>query len=309
MKKVLLIDLGHLAHRYLFAKAADIKVAGFGYLRHTLLAHGIFPYINQFKPDAVYIGVDYKKSWRKELSLIYKAQREALREKSADTVDWNEFYAFLEEFIHELHDIFPFYVPLVPHLEADDVIGWLVKTLPAEDEKTIVTGDGDYIQLLKYPNTKLWTPNKKQYVTGVDPEIELMVKIICGDKSDNIPGCRRGVADGKARKMIENGDLEKLLKEVDGEGKPCEFRRNFDRNKKLIDMDLIPQGLLDRLQKYLIDYKLADGSKFFNYLLDKKLREMMDNLEKYRMVIKKLSPPAVVEADPAIRKVPFRLKS
>lgn len=288
MKKILLIDLGHLAHRYLFTKSMDIKVVGYGLLRHELLSHGIFPYISQFSPDEVYIGVDHKKSWRKALSTIYKAQREKLREKTADTVDWLEFYKFLEEFAQELHDIFPFYVPLVPHLEADDVIGWLVKTLPANTEKTIVTGDGDYVQLLKYPNTKLWSPNKKSYVTGVDPEEELLVKIICGDKSDNIPGCQPGVGDKKARKLIESGKLDEILNKLDSEGKPCEFRRNYDRNKKLIDMDMIPSGLTDRLKNNLLSYELPTGSKVFNYFLDKKLREMLDNIEKYRRIMKPL---------------------
>jgi 5'-3' exonuclease len=290
MTKVLLIDLGHLAHRYLFAKSMDIKVAGFGVLRHELLSHGIFPYISQFKPDKVYIGVDYKKSWRKTLSAIYKAQREELREKTADTVDWNAFYTFMEEFVHELRDVFPFYVPLIPHLEADDIIGWLTKTLPAEYEKTLVSGDGDYVQLLKYPNTKLWSPNKKAFVTGVDPEYELLFKILIGDVSDNIPGCQRGVGKVRAAKLITSGALPKMLNEVDAEGKPCEFRRNFDRNKKLIDMDMIPAGLTQRIQDNLVAYNLPDGSKIFNYFLDKKLREMLDNIEKYRKIMKPLLP-------------------
>ena len=305
MKKVLLIDLGHLAHRYLFTKSSDIKVVGFGLLRHELLSHGIFGCISQFKPDEVYIGVDYKKSWRKELSAIYKANRADLREKSAEQVDWNGFYIFMEEFVHEIHDVFPFYVPLIPHLEADDVIGWLAKNLPADCEKTIVTGDTDYIQLLKYPNVKLWSPNKKAYVTGLDPDQELMIKIICGDKTDNIPGCQRGVGKVKAAKLIESGELQKKLNEVDGDGKPCEFRRNFDRNAKLIDMDRIPKGLTDRLQEYLIKYELPTGSKLFSYLLDKKLREMFDSIEKYRRIIKPFIP---VKEEPT-QKVPFRLGS
>lgn len=302
MVKVLLIDLGHLAHRYLFVGAADIKVAGFGVLRHTLLSHGIFSYISQFKPDKVYIGVDYKKSWRKTLSNTYKAQREELREKTADQVDWIAFYAFMEEFVHELQDVFPFYVPLVPHLEADDIIGWLTKTLPEDYEKTIVTGDGDYIQLLKYKNTKLWSPNKKGYVTGVDPEHELLMKILCGDKSDNIPGCRKGVGEKKAQKLIESGELTKLLNEIDDAGNPCEFRRNFDRNKKLIDMDLIPAGLTKRVQDCLIEYKLPNGSKVFNYFIEKKLREMLDNIERYRKILK----PLLLETEEVTQKCHLR---
>lgn len=286
--KRLLIDLGHLSHRLLFVQAPLIKEIGFGVLRHSLLANGIFAYISQFKPDAVYIGVDYKKSWRKELTSIYKANRAGIREKSSDVVDWEGFYKFMDDFTDELRNNFPFYTPLVPTMEADDVIGWLVPNLPKEDEKIMVTGDTDYIQLLKYPNTKLWTPNKKAYVKCLDPEHALMIKIICGDKSDNIPGCQRGLGEKKAEKLLESGKFNDVMNQIDGDGKPCEFRRNFDRNRQLIDMTYIPEELQKQLQQQLINYKLSTGNNIFKYLIEHKLREMFDNIERYRQLMKPL---------------------
>ena len=236
MKRILLIDLGHLAHRYLFTNAPDLKVVGYGLLRHSLLSHGILTYISQFRADEVYIGIDNKTSWRKVLSPIYKANREEIREKSSSMVDWKEFYKFLGEFIQELHAIFPFYVPLVPHLEADDVIGWLVKTLPAEHEKIIVTGDGDYVQLLKYPNTKLWSPNKKSYITGVDPERELLLKIIFGDKSDNIPSITKKCGEKTAFKLASNQEMLNNLFDKDADAK-----KQYELNDLLIDFKNIPE--------------------------------------------------------------------
>lgn len=295
MKKVLLIDLGHLAHRYLFVKHADIKIAGFGLLRHLLLCHGIFPYISQFKPDAVYIGVDNQKSWRKEQAAQYKANRVVAREKQSD-IDWNGFYKFIEEFVTELQEVFPFYTPVVPHLEADDIIGWLVRTLPQEYEKTIVTGDKDYIQLLKYRNTKLWSPNSKAYVKE-DPELSLKIKIICGDKSDNIPGIRKGLGEKKALKLIESGELDNLLKEVDAEGKATEFARNYERNKKLIDMTCVPEMYTNQLRNQLLEYNLADGKKLFRYFIDRNLKEMFDNLEKYKQQLKPLVESSKLETN------------
>jgi 5'-3' exonuclease len=287
MKKVLLIDLGHLAHRYLFVKAADIQSVGFNMLRHLLLANGIFPYINQFSPDAVYIGIDYKKSWRKDKVESYKANRADAREKKASVVDWNGFYKFMDEFVIELQEVFPFYAPVVPQLEADDIIGWLARTLPANYEKTIITGDTDYIQLLKYPNTKLWTPNKRDYVKE-DPEQSLLIKIICGDSSDNIPGVRRGLGVKKAAKLIASGELPKLITEVDSNGKLTEFAKNFERNKSLIDLEQVPKEFIDKLQDQMVNYKLADGKKLFRYLIDRNLREMFENIEKYKQLMKPL---------------------
>jgi 5'-3' exonuclease len=288
MQKVLLIDLGHLAHRYLFARAADIKVVGYGLLRHELLCNGIFPYISKFNPNKVYIAVDYKKSWRKVIFESYKAHRVELRENVSDVIKWEDFYEFLDQFIKDLREIFPFYVPLVPHMEADDIIGSLVKTLPSDYQKIIVTGDTDYIQLLKYDNVKLWSPNKKSFVVSDDPEKELLLKIILGDKSDNIPNCRKGVGKVGALKLINSNKLQELLNEKDTNGEPIEFRRNFDRNKRLIDMNMIPEGLITRLKNNLETYELPDGSKFFNYLVENKLREILDNISKFRQVLNPL---------------------
>lgn len=257
-------------------------------LRHSLLANGIFMYISQFKPDVVYIGVDYKKSWRKDLTTIYKANRADAREKSADTVDWDGFYKFMDDFVNELRSDFPFYTPLVPSLEADDVIGWLTANLPKEDEKIIVTGDTDYIQLLRYPNTKLWTPNKKEFVKCADPIRALTIKIIRGDQSDNIPGCRRGIGEKKAEALFDTGKLQDVLKEVDNTGKPCEFRRNYDRNQQLIDLTFIPENLQKQLQQQLIEYNFKKTDNLFGYFVKHSLRDMFENIERYRQLCKPL---------------------
>ncbi len=283
-----MIDLGHLSYRYLFTQTEIIKEIGYDILRHSLLSNGIFPYISTFKPDKVYICADYKKSWRKEEASFYKAQRASNREKQADKVEWDKFFEFMDNFIVELRDNFPFYTIAVPTLEADDVIGWLAANLPSDDEKVIVTGDGDYIQLLKYNKVKLWEPKKKKFVVCPDPEAFLMKKIIIGDTSDNIPGVRKGTGEAKADKLIESGEIHKLLSELDAEGKPCEFRRNYDRNKKLIDLTCTPDNLINDLKNYLINYKMADEN-LFNYFIDYKLREMFDNLNRYRSMCEKLN--------------------
>lgn len=285
LKKHLLIDMGHLSHRFLFSQAILIKEIGYDVLRHSLLVNGLFPYINQFGPNNVYIGVDYKKSWRKEETAIYKANREEARKKSSDIVDWNAFYSFMEKFIIELKTIFPFYTITVPTLEADDIIGWLAANLPSTDEKIIISGDGDYMQLLKHKNTKWWNSNKRKYIDCKDPEKALLLKIICGDTSDNIPGVRRGLGPVRAEKFIDEGKLEESLSALDPDGRPCEFRRNFDRNKKLIDLSFTPNNLISQLKEELLNYNKADGSMLFRYIIDNKLREMLDNIDKYRSIM------------------------
>lgn len=289
MQKHLLIDLGHLAHRFLFTNATDIKEIGMGILRYQVLENGIFNYISKFKPDKVYIGVDYKKSWRKDFASFYKENRDEIREKSKDIIDWGKFAVFMEGFIDELRDNFPFIVPKVAHLEADDIIAYFCRTLPYEDEKIIITGDQDYLQLLKYPNTKQYNPIKKQFFENIDPEQELLVKIIIGDKSDNIPNCRKGIGEKKAIKLIESKELEVLLNEVDNDGKPGEFKRNFDRNRTLVDLEISPQNLLDELDNHVKNYKPSNGGTLFKYLIENSLRGMIERYDYYQQVLNKLS--------------------
>lgn len=289
MEKHLLIDLGHLSHRLLFRKAIDIKQVGYGLLRNELLQYGIFELIAKFKPTTVYIGVDYKKSWRKDETSIYKANRVGHREKTSDAIDWNGFYEFMDVFLDELRDTFPFFTLAVPRLEADDIIGYLAHELPANDKKIIVTSDTDYIQLLKYPNVELYCPMKHKMIECKNPNHQLELKIICGDKSDNIPPLRRGFGPKTVEKLLDNGELSKMLAVIDKDGNPCELKRNYDRNKKLIDLTSTPADLLEELKIQITNYKLATGSSLFRYLIQHQLRSMLGGVDMYRKSLSTLT--------------------
>jgi 5'-3' exonuclease len=162
MQKHLLIDLGHLSYRMLFSNAPHIKEHGFGILRHALLRYGALYFLQEFQPTSVYIGVDSSDSWRKEKVSTYKAQRKELRDKH--DIDWQGFYSFMNEFVAELKQNFPFYVIKLPQLEADDILAHIARILPASDQKILVTSDTDYIQLLKYENTKMYDPMKHKFI-------------------------------------------------------------------------------------------------------------------------------------------------
>jgi len=290
--KHILIDLGHLSHRMLFGQVNQIKQAGFGLLRHMLIKN-ILSSINKFEPDRVYIGVDFKKSWRKEETLTYKANRVEVRKKTETTVDWVGFYSFMEEFASELKDNFPFHTIAYPTLEADDVIGYLVKALPKEDEKICITSDTDYIQLLRYDNTKLYCPIKTKYIKSPNPLHDLELKIVCGDKSDNIPGIRFRLGKKTAEKLIESGELYKMLNEIDKEGNPCELMRNYQRNKKLIDLTFTPEHLCKELHSVITNYTPVSGSSIFGYFVKHSLRDLIVDITKYRNYLSNLKKDPV----------------
>lgn len=292
MNKHLYIDLSYMCHRLLHSVKGIIIEAQknneenkelegfvpsdpFGILRHVVLTD-IFDNIMAFKPDFVVIACDHKKSWRKKLYEAYKAQRKSVRDK--DDLDYNKFYDFLQTFIIELKEIMPFMTLHIPYLEGDDIIAQLVKMNHHDNEIIFVTADKDYYQLMQYDNVKMYDSLNKKMIEKTRAEAinDLEIKILMGDKSDNIPGCRPRLGEKTAEKLLlgepfskkEGKVLSDLLQEK-------EFKNNYDRNTKLIDMNYCPSKLVDRLKKEVEEYNYADISQVFNYFMKNRLKELM----------------------------------
>uniref|UniRef100_A0A6C0J9J7 5'-3' exonuclease domain-containing protein n=1 Tax=viral metagenome TaxID=1070528 RepID=A0A6C0J9J7_9ZZZZ len=141
-----------------------------------------------------------------------------------------------------------------PGLEADDCLAIItekIKTTFPHGKITIITSDMDYLQLacenvelydLKY--IKL-TDRKSSYNNA---EKDLFVKILTGDKSDNIEGVFKKCGPKTACKYFDNKELfEEKLKSVEG------AMERFELNKKIIDFNEIPEDLVKNfLEKYNI---------------------------------------------------------
>lgn len=135
--------------------------------------------------------------------------------------------------------------------EADDIV-YLVRKFLLEQDNTskinIVASDIDYYQLV-YEGTKIIRldgRNAMNKSTG-NPEKDLYIKIICGDKSDNIPGIYKKCGIKTALKIINNA--EKFTELI---ANPPE---QFILNQKLIDMSMIPTELQNTVLNQ-IKYKI-----------------------------------------------------
>lgn len=316
MNKHLYIDLSYTCHRLLFSVKGIImeaqksnkrnedtegyeEVDAYGILRHTVLTD-IFDNIMSFKPDRVVIACDHKKSWRKKYYEGYKAQRKERRDK--DDLDYSTFYEFLNSFIAELQSVMPFMTLQIPNLEGDDIIAQLVKMNHHDNDITFVTADQDYYQLMQYDNVSMYDPLKKILINKSRAEAlnDLEVKILMGDKSDNIPACRPKLGQKTAEKLIlgepwtkKSGlTLDDLMNE-------SEFKKNYDRNTKLINMNYCPKGLVDRLKNEVEEYEFVGISAVFDYFRSNRLKELMgkssiiapylSNLDKYNNMAKEES--------------------
>lgn len=243
----------------------------------------------KFDADSVYVCFDTTtKNWRKAYYPDYKGNRKEARDKQSDIVDWQKFFEFIQTFKEEIKEVFPFYVIEQDGLEADDVIAYLTKN-NLDKKKILITSDGDYVQLLRFKNTQLFDPMKQKMVTGINPVLELEKKILTGDKSDNVPSVKPRLGIKTAEKIISSGELDILLEEKTSTGEYGPFRKNYDRNKKLIDLSKTPQSLQNELQEVIDNYELSDGKMVFSYLKKNKLRDLLGDMNNIRQTIQKIN--------------------
>lgn len=287
------IDFSLLAHRTLFTMLKSIKQFGYDIIRHVMIK-SIIADARKFNADRVYVCFDMGKSWRKEYSSLYKAQRKENREKqsvsSGGDVNWEEFYRIINEMFVELKENFPFYVFGIQKLEADDIIAYLVEHADPDDRKVMITSDRDYVQLLQYPNTELYDPIRKKMIESKNPFHDLQVKIMIGDKSDNIPAIRPRLGEKTAEKLIDSGEIDLLLQEKMSDGKtPSEIAQNYARNKKLIDLSKVPKTLVRLIEEEVENYELGNSKGLLKYFVTKKLNQLMGDIDNIRKTLDKLS--------------------
>jgi len=187
----------------------------------------------------IFCGKDCKREsiWRKELFPEYKANRIYDEQFMGGPF----FKMAYEENLFQQGGVKQ--ILSHPKLEADDCIALYVKWLLQKNplaEIYIITSDRDYLQLNSH-NVHLFNLAYKNIAenkssTG-NPIIDLQIKILMGDQSDNIPSSFPKCGPKTALKCIEDPIFfEKKIKDN---------MRQYELNKKLIDFNEIPQLLQD----------------------------------------------------------------
>ena len=257
-----------------------------GLLRHMIL-NTIRLNRNKFadKYGEMVICCDSKKYWRRDVFPYYKASRKKDREASG--VDWNTMFNTLSTVRQELIDNFPYKTLMVEGAEADDIIGTLVhKYNQYEKEILILSSDKDFMQLQVYHNVKQYSPVHKKFIRTADAELYLKEHIIKGDRGDGIPNVASPdsvfVTGGRQKPM-----RKKLIEQIANTNVFTagdvseEIKRNFARNKQLVDLSETPKELQDEIVSSYTNYEVKDRSGLFNYFVNNKLRNLMENLSEF----------------------------
>ena len=191
----------------------------------------------------IYIGKDCprKNIWRLEHFADYKKNR-----VYEDTHDIKHFFKLV--YTENLFTKAGGTILECSQLEADDCIALAVKQLLSHNKSNIliITSDHDYCQLL---NENIFIYNLKYKNLLDSPNIfnngkkNLFIKIVMGDKSDNIPSVINRCGIKTSIKYYENATLFK-------EKITCADMEKFKLNNLLINFDMIPKTLVDQFYKY-----------------------------------------------------------
>ena len=183
--------------------------------------------------------------WRSKFFNEYKIQRDEYYQSD----DWQGgpvFAHVVNKLLPELKKKYNFNIIKHPKLEADDIIACITRFIQNNNHNKdiyIITNDNDYLQLINPKTTIINLKNKKLNDRSCgNPQHDLLIKIICGDSSDNIKGCFKRCGYKTALKYIQNNELlEKAFH------KNPDSKKIFEFNRKLIDFNFIPQEYKDNI--------------------------------------------------------------
>lgn len=229
------------------------------------------------------ICCDDKNYWRRRIYPYYKANRKKTRDKSE--MDWNAIFIALNNIREELKEFFPYKVIQVETCEADDIIGVITHEegteLNAGEPILILSGDKDYIQLHKYANVKQYDPVRKRWISNANPEKYLAEHIIKGDAGDGIPNVLsedNALVMGTRQRPITQ---KRLADWSDINNMHDEVKRNYMRNKALIDLTEVPKDMKEEILSLWHEENGKDRSQLLNYFIKNKLRNLMECITEF----------------------------
>jgi 5'-3' exonuclease len=157
------------------------------------------------------------------------------------------------------------YGPIIGHpiAEGDDIIAiskMYLRELDPHITIAILTCDHDFLQLVD-DNTKIYNAQEqdlKEKSLG-NPKKDLLMKILIGDRSDEIPKCfdkvpgdkllSRGFGEKTCKKVVDDPKLlEQKFKEYP------EAKKQFETNYRLVSFTAIPQIIIEDVKKDLNDH-------------------------------------------------------
>ena len=253
-------------------------------VRHMVL-NSLRMYRSRFNEEfgELVLCYDSKKYWRRDFFPNYKSNRKKDREASG--LDWNLIFETLNNIRDEIRDNFPYKVLDVEGAEADDciatVVDYISKTPTAFEQVLVLSGDKDFIQLQKHNFVKQFSPVQKKFLNGQDPHLYIKEHIMKGDRSDGIPNFLSSdntFVDELRQKPLAKKKIENWIGLEPEDFCTEEMLRNYQRNKTLIDLECIPDVLKEKILLEYLKPPKGERSKLLNYFINKRLKNLMNDI-------------------------------
>jgi hypothetical protein len=268
-------------------------------IQHLFLS-SLLSFKKKFRATEIVICCDSKHYWRKDFFPYYKGNRKEGREKS--DIDWEFVFEEIDKMKNDLREYFPYKVIEVDGAEADDVIATLTKYMQTNNlvkiglfdgepkPINIVSSDGDYVQLQKYKNVKQYSPMHKKMITPKMSISDFLIEhIVKGDAIDAIPNILspdNSIVDHIRQKPISSKFLKEFQNSPDlsefVDSLSTELKRNYIRNKTLVDFSMIPDDVYNRVVAEYESYQ-SKGSKnkILTYMIKNGMKHLMENLSDF----------------------------
>lgn len=281
---MILIDYNGVAVANIVTQKLDLDE---NLLRHMIL-NSIRMYRAKFRNEygEVVICCDAGNNWRKEVFPQYKYKRKKSREDSP--FDWGTIFDVLNKVRDELAENFPYKVMHIDRCEADDIIAQLAihtQEFGNYEKVMIVSSDKDFAQLQVMDNVHQYSPMKKNRIVEKNPRRELLKHILTGDASDGVPNVLSDddcFVEGRRQRPVRSKLIENVLLSedpVNNEHMTEDMKRNFSRNKKMIDLWELPSDLKrEIINTFENQDPIENNSKVLNYLIQNNCRRLIEDI-------------------------------
>ncbi|AVH85376.1 hypothetical protein RsoM2USA_448 [Ralstonia phage RsoM2USA] len=301
----MIVDCPNLLFRV--ATAGDNKF-GSQEDRSGLLLHSAFQTINKYykahRPDQLVFAFEGGGNWRKTYTsspecvrkVAYKGNR--VRDSSMDYI-----FALMQSFKDVMHEHTSIPCIATPGMESDDTIAGYVQMFTGMGDTIIIlSGDKDFIQLLKHPDVVLINPDDgkprgidKKTGEQIDPLYFMFEKCIRGDKKDNVMSAYPRVRATKIKAAFENDvDRIQLMEEtwsevrlVDGEAQEVTYKVKdlYEENKMLLDLECQPEdvkiAMYTDIERTLQNPGKYNNFHFLKFLGKHDLKNIAEKIEQY----------------------------
>lgn len=306
--KIMICDVPNLFFRTVAAH--NTKYSGSDDDKANLALHSCLnvmnKWYNQRQPDQIVVVFEGSKNWRKAYTssdkciskIPYKGNR--VKDPALEHL-----FQVISDFERLARSNTSIICLSNEQLEGDDLLaGCAIRFANEGHDVDIVSGDKDFMQLLKYDNIKLINPDNGVARQCEDPYYFIFEKCIRGDGGDNVRSAFPRVRSTRLQKAYTDPyEMTLLMNEQWEFVNPNTLEKTtytvkdlFEENKLLMDLESQPDEIKQLIQN-TIDEGLSSIGKFSLFEFSKflgqhELKHIADNINRY---VKMLSCKPAIE--------------